>query len=202
MSKVRVIVRKLFGMPNLLRMKLHNYIISRKCISCKGTKFAAGSMISNHQGKKDKIIIGENCLIHGRLQIFSWGGFIKIGDYSFISEGSRIWSSAGIFIGNRVLISHNVNVIDSNSHSLSAKSRHREYKSSVGLLGLSDYSGVVSKEIFIEDDVWIGFNAVILKGVRVGRGAIVAANAVVTKDVEDYSIVAGNPARVVGKSFE
>ena len=55
--------------------------------------------------------------------------------------------------------------------------------------------------LIIERDCWIGYGAVILTGVRVGRGAIIAAGSVVLKDVEPYSIVAGNPARVVAKRF-
>ena len=54
-----------------------------------------------------------------------------------------------------------------------------------------------SKPITIEDNVWIGENAVILKGIRIGRGSIIACNAVVTKDVPPYTIAAGNPARIV-----
>ena len=54
-----------------------------------------------------------------------------------------------------------------------------------------------SKPITIEDNVWIGENAVILKGVQIGRGSIIACNAVVTKDVPPYTIAAGNPARIV-----
>ncbi len=53
----------------------------------------------------------------------------------------------------------------------------------------------------IEDDVWVGYRAVIMAGVRIGRGSIVAAHAVVTKDVEPYSIVGGVPAKVVGRRF-
>ena len=57
-------------------------------------------------------------------------------------------------------------------------------------------------ETVIEDDVWIGLRAIIMAGVRIGRGAIVAAGAVVTKDVEPYSIVGGIPAKVIGKRFD
>jgi acetyltransferase-like isoleucine patch superfamily enzyme len=56
---------------------------------------------------------------------------------------------------------------------------------------------VISAPVVIEDDAWIGFKAIILKGVSVGRGAIVASGAVVTKDVEPWTVVAGNPAQVI-----
>ena len=49
------------------------------------------------------------------------------------------------------------------------------------------------------DDAWIGFNSIILKGVTVGRGAVVGAGSVVTNDVPDHTVVAGNPARVIKK---
>jgi acetyltransferase-like isoleucine patch superfamily enzyme len=55
--------------------------------------------------------------------------------------------------------------------------------------------------LVIEEDCWIGFGAIVLTGVKVGRGSLIAAGAVVTADVEPYSIVAGNPAKVVGKRF-
>jgi len=61
----------------------------------------------------------------------------------------------------------------------------------------------VSKgDVIIGNDVWIGYRAIILSGVKIGDGAVVGAGAVVTKDVEPYSIVAGNPARLVGRRFD
>ena len=56
---------------------------------------------------------------------------------------------------------------------------------------------VIRKPIVIKDKAWIGFNSIILKGVTIGEGAIVGAGSVVTKDVPPYTIVAGNPARIV-----
>jgi len=58
--------------------------------------------------------------------------------------------------------------------------------------------GIVSSPVHIEDDVWIGHGAIILKGVSVGTGAIIAAGSVVTKTVPAYSIVGGVPAKVIG----
>ena len=56
--------------------------------------------------------------------------------------------------------------------------------------------------IIIEDDVWIGMNAIILSGVHIGQGAVISAGAVVTKDVEPYSIVGGNPAKLIKYRFD
>lgn len=60
---------------------------------------------------------------------------------------------------------------------------------------------VKSGPVVIEDDVWIGLNAIILKGVKIGRGAVVGAGSVITRDVEPYTIVVGSPQRVTGKSL-
>lgn len=57
-------------------------------------------------------------------------------------------------------------------------------------------------DVIIGNDVWVGMNSMILSGVHIGNGAIIAAGAIVTKDVEPYSIVGGNPARVIKKRFD
>jgi virginiamycin A acetyltransferase len=68
-------------------------------------------------------------------------------------------------------------------------------------MGLSDYEAESKGDILVEDDVWIGCRALILSGVHIGKGAIIAAGAVVTKDVPQYAIVAGCPARVIKYRF-
>jgi maltose O-acetyltransferase len=85
-------------------------------------------------------------------------------------------------IGNRVMIASHV-AISSLTHDHSRQSMR--------------HSPVVQKKIVIEDDVWIGAGAVILPGITLGHGAVVGAGAVVTKDVPPYSIVVGNPARIL-----
>lgn len=161
------------------------------------TVFYSESNIINLSANKSNIKIGSHCHIYGTLITYPYGGKIKIGDYCSLGESSRIVSGKNISIGNRVLIAHNVNIIDNNSHPVDAKLRHQDF--------LDNYSNGMqeqdlnSKEIIIEDDVWIGFNSIILKGVSIGTGAIIAAGSVVTKDVSPYTIVAGNPARFVKK---
>jgi acetyltransferase-like isoleucine patch superfamily enzyme len=111
---------------------------------------------------------------------------------------TRIWSSKKIHIGDRVLIAHNVNIIDNISHPLDAQLRYNENFDFVrsGIHGDVD---IKASEIIIEDDVWIGFNTMIMRGVKIGKGAIIGAGSVVTKDVEPWTVNAGNPLRCLRK---
>ena len=101
-----------------------------------------------------------------------------------------------ITIGNYVIISNHVSISDNNNHPTDPEIRKKMsesgFYSNYWNWELSDHKPVV-----IEDNVWIGEYATILKGVTVGRGSIVASHSVVTRNVEPYSIVAGNPARKV-----
>lgn len=162
-------------------------------------KFYKETDIFNSQNDKTKIIVGDNTHIRGALLIFPFGGAITIGNDCYIGDHSRIWSAEKITIGNNVLISHNVNICDTNAHELCSEER---VKNSINTLknGLNPEKGsVITGEIIINDNVWINFNAIILKGITIGKGAIIAAGAVVTKDVAPYTLVAGNPARFVKK---
>lgn len=150
------------------------------------------------QKTQSKIRIGEHSHIRGTLMIFAHGGEITLGDYCYVGNNSQIWSAASIHMGNRVLIAHNVNIHDNNSHPMDIEKRH--------LHAIDLYSGVLTKEgldlnekpIVIEDDVWIGFNCTILKGVTIKKGAIIGACSLVNFDVPEYAIVTGNPGVIKG----
>jgi len=174
----------------------------RKCAAGPGTRILATGRIVNPQGSKDAISIGEFSWIAGELLVFPQSGRIRVGDYCYIGEGSRVWSSCEVEIGSRVFLAHGVNVHDNDAHSRSAKERHTHFRELVTLGAASFAESVESATTVIEDDAWIGFNSTILKGVRIGRGAIVGAAAVVTRNVEPYSVVAGNPATVVAQAGE
>ena len=149
------------------------------------------AQIYNQQGDSSKIRIGMHSRIMGDIFTFSHGGEISIGDYCFLGPQSRIWSAKKIIIGNRVLIAHNVNIHDNVSHPMDSKERHEEFVL-FAQKGSNQKADLRGKEIIIEDDVWIGFNCVILKGVRIGKGAIIGANTIVTKDVPPYAVIVGN----------
>jgi acetyltransferase-like isoleucine patch superfamily enzyme len=154
--------------------------------------------VDNYQSNPEAIVVGDYCHVLGQLLVFAHGGRIQIGDFCFVGEGSRLWSATSIKIGNRVLVSHGVNIHDQDAHSLSAYKRHLHAQQILYSGHPSSVEDVASKPVEINDDAWIGFNSTILKGVTIGRGAIVAAASVVTKDVPEFAIVAGNPARLIG----
>jgi len=146
--------------------------------------------VENLSRDREKIIIGDNSYIRGELLVYAHSGQIKIGDWCYIGAGTRLWSMASISIGNRVLISHNVNVIDNTAHSKSPSERHEHFKNIVttGHPKIAkDIPGLEADEIIIEDDVWIGFGVTILKGVKIGANSIVYANSVVLHDIPPNS---------------
>lgn len=103
-------------------------------------------------------------------------------------SGTVIWVAKPIKIGNNVKIGGGTTLIDTDAHSLSFKDRRNE---------ISDAKNRIDKEIVIEDDVLIGANAIILKGVHIGARSIIGAGSVVTKDVPEDCVVVGNPAKVI-----
>lgn len=162
------------------------------------TDIEESAVIVNHQKDSSKLTIGEKSVIRGELVVMKHGGEIHVGDYCFIGYGTKLISGKKISIGNRVLISHNVNIYDNNSHPLNAKDRHEDFKH-IFTKGLQESIELNDKEIIIGNDVWIGFNATIHKGVTIGEGAVIGANTIITKDVPPYAVVTGEISQKIVK---
>lgn len=146
---------------------------------------------------KDKSIsLGKNSTF-GRGTVFYTPNKIKIGNNVYIGKYCSL--EADIEIGNDVLIGNNVGLIGRYDHDYTCIGK--SIKDSPWI-GDDDYSFKgKNKKIEIENDVWIGYGAIIMTGVKIGRGAVIAAGSLVLKDVEPYTIVGGNPAKVIGKRF-
>jgi len=102
-----------------------------------------------------------------------------------------------IEVGNHVLIAHMVDIHDNNSHSLDWRDRREDALNVFERGRALETAKMPAAQVVIEDDVWIGAKSTIMKGVRIGRGAVVAAASVVTKAVPPFTLVAGNPARTL-----
>ena len=161
-------------------------------------KILPNASVTNLSQSKNLIIIGKDSVIRGELIIFAHSGKISVGEGCYVGDGSRIWSSESVNIGNRVLISHNVNIHDTDSHSINTELRSQHFYTIMSTgHPKENIFDIKASPVVIDDDVWIGFNSTILKGVKIGKGSVIAACSVVTKDVPPNVIVAGNPAKIV-----
>lgn len=184
-----------------LLMRLNTISANRKYQIGKNSLIYHDGLIYNRNSKKSKndLQVGECSIIMCEILLYS-GGKISIGDNSFIGKNTHIWSNNRISIGNRVLISHNVNIFDNHTHPIHPDERHKHFDY-CKVHGLPDMK-LGAREIIIEDDVWICCNSVILPGVKIGRGSIIGAASVVTKNIPEMTIAVGNPAKPIRPIME
>lgn len=142
-------------------------------------------------------------VIGDRVKVFTWttfnvepSGLLEIGDDAVL-VGPVFMCAEEIRIGKRVVISYNVTIADSDFHPLDPQERIRDAIANAPFGDRTQRPPYQSRPLVIEDDVWIGIGAIVLKGVTIGAGARVGPGAVVTSNILPYTSVAGNPARVV-----
>ena len=126
--------------------------------------------------------VGEDCYIEPPLRANMGGAHVTIGDHFYANFNLTLVDDGEIRIGNNVQIGPNVTIATA-AHPLSPSLRAR---------GLQYNLPVV-----IEDDVWIGAGAILLPGVKIGRGSVIGAGSVVTKDIPPMCVAAGDPARLL-----
>lgn len=146
-------------------------------------------------GTTAQIRLGARTICRGILLCDDGRGSIEIGELVYIGDDVIISTRDRIRIGARTLIGHGVQIFDNDSHPLDSRDRHADY---LNLLEGRPRTHIIpSAPVEIGEDCWIGANSIVLKGVKIGSRSVVAAGSVVTADVGDDCVVAGNPARIV-----
>jgi len=151
-----------------------------------GAKIARNVALRANSRLEPGISIGDRCTIQDGALLNASEGFVHVGERSWIGPFCVVYGNGGVRIGRDVMIA---------AHSCITSVGHRHDELERPMMA----QGIDVRPVTIADDVWIGMNCTILPGVSIGRGAIVAAGAVVRRDVAPYSIVAGVPAREVGR---
>ncbi|NJN10180.1 MAG: acyltransferase [Richelia sp. RM2_1_2] len=180
-SKFQKIIFHLYG-----KYRLHH---GKLC------KFGPNYKIFNHSSNPISIQIGDGVIIDGFLDVHKKGKLF-INNYTFIGN-SRIFCTNSIVIGKGCLIADHVFIMDSDLHPISHQKRLNDAINFSNGIFPDVYTDIPNAPVVIHNFVWIGANSVILKGITIGEGAIVGAGSVVTKDVPAWTIVAGNPAKII-----
>lgn len=136
--------------------------------------------------RKGTISIGDGSIIRENSFLITYGGNIELGSRVTVNPFCCIQGNCGVEIGDDVLIASHVSIFSAN-HVFEDASRTIRSQGERG------------KGVRIADDVWIGSHSVILDGVTINRGAVIAAGAVVTREVPAFAVVAGVPARKIGQ---
>lgn len=147
------------------------------------------------------ITIGNNCVVRSDLDSNLIGGNrrcifsthapaarITIGNNCSFT-GVTLGAKSSIVLGNNVLVGANSTITDFDWHSMDPFERDNRDK-------------IVSKSVFIEDNVWIGSNVVVLKGVRIGENTVIGSGSIVTRNMPANAVCAGNPCRIIRKFSE
>lgn len=168
-------IKKLIGyiLYGLLGSWLPHYACGITWKFSKLIRQISGKLLFDNCGKN--VDIGRHCKLSSQ---------ISLGDNSGIGDNSYIQGK--VIIGNNVMMAPNVAIIATN---------HNIARIDIPM----NLQGSVDKEIYIEDDVWIGYGSIILPGVKIAKGSVVGAGSVVTKNVETFTVVGGNPAKIIKK---
>jgi galactoside O-acetyltransferase len=140
--------------------------------------------------------LGDDVLYEGEIGFLRENARVEIGSRSYFA--SLITCAERVRIGSDVLIARGGYITDHGTHAVEFLARSNDVVNWIQEQK-KDWASVPISPVTIEDKVWIGWGVTILRGVTIGEGAVVGANSVVTRDVPPYTVVAGNPSRVLRK---
>jgi len=146
----------------------------------------------------DALVIGANCTMDGVHFALGETGRVQIGDCCYFTNAVLL-CELELRMGDYVVIGWNATIADTDFHPLAPAERIADAIACSPLGQVRPRPEVPKQPVIIGDDVWIGPNATILKGVRIGAGAFIEAGSLVTRDVPPRARVLGNPAQVIGE---
>ena len=166
---------------NMARLLSSSRWKTRRCTSVGRWVRVEGHLMVNNGGE---IHLGEKVRVRASnlpVELAAMpGGVLTIGDRTYINSGASLCAQESVQIGARCAIGNQVLIMDTDFHSIDDHTQPG-----------------VARPVVIEDDVWLSARVIVLKGVTIGRGAVVAAGAVVTKDVPPHTLVGGVPAKFI-----
>jgi acetyltransferase-like isoleucine patch superfamily enzyme len=215
--KVRLI-RFLYGLKSIFYRIRRPFFMARTllvengCILKAGTRTRIFGSIACYNNAT--ILLGKGVVVHKDSQLDSDGGNILIGDDCqlgknviinapqnntiFVGERTTFYGnvqiSGTVTIGSDVLFANNINVLSS-THTIKGRKKIREMDAEY----VQQHGAPPSDPVVIGDDCWIGLNAVLLPGTKLSKGCVVAAGAVVKGTFDEYSIIGGVPAKLIGQ---
>jgi acetyltransferase-like isoleucine patch superfamily enzyme len=164
-----------------------------------GDHVTASHMFRRFRSRIDPaLVIGRGCFMDGVLFNLGEQGRILIGDDCRFDEAVLV-CEAEILVGNRVILGWRATVVDADFHPIDPKERLIDAVACSPVGEGLRRPPFTKRSVVIEDDVWVGPQAVILKGVRVGTGAFIEPGAVVVRDVPPRARILGNPGQIIGE---
>ena len=148
--------------------------------------------------QESALVIGSNCTMDGVHFAVGREGRVSIGDYCYFTNAVLL-CELELRIGNYVVIGWNATLADTDFHPIDPAERIADAVACSPLGKGRARPAIAKRAVVIEDDVWIGPNAAILKGVRIGAGSWIEPGSLVTRDVPPRSRVLGNPAQIIGQ---
>ena len=152
-----------------------------------------------HSRQEKALVIGAHCTMDGVHFALGENGRVVIGNYCYFTNAVLL-CEVELRVGDYVVIGWNATIADTDFHPIAPAERIADAIACSPLGRGRPRPEVLRRPVIIEEDVWIGPNATVLKGVRLGAGAFVEAGALVTRDVPPRARVMGNPARVIGET--
>lgn len=151
-----------------------------------------------HSIEPDALVMGNGCTMDDVHFDLGKNGRVSVGEYCYFTYAVLL-CELEIRIGNYVVIGWNTTIADTDFHPIAPAERIADALACSPLGKGRPRPAISKRPVIIEDDVWIGPNATILKGVRIGAGSWIEAGSVVTRDVPPRSRVMGNPAQTIGE---